>query len=128
MAHRPAGPLLLPLTFILLAAGSARAGEVEVAPFFGLQYGGSLVAPSGRKVAIDVGPQDGASFLVMEYVEGETLAARLERGAMPVDQALKAGIEIASALAKAHREDLYVTPLEGDPKPTPSTSRGRTSG
>jgi serine/threonine protein kinase len=76
----------------------------------------------------DIGVQDGASFLVMEYVEGETLAARLERGAMPVDQALKAGIEIASALAKAHREDLYVTPLEGDPKPTPGTSRGRTSG
>ena len=51
----------------------------------------------------DIGVQDGASFLVMEYVEGETLAARLERGAMPVDQALKAGIEVASALARAHR-------------------------
>jgi len=62
MTHRPAGPLVLPLAFILLAAGSARAGEVEVAPFFGLQYGGSLVAPSGRKVAIDVGPQYGATL------------------------------------------------------------------
>jgi len=62
MTHRPAGSLLLPLACILLAAGSARAGDVEVAPFFGLQYGGSLVAPAGHKVAIDVGPQYGATL------------------------------------------------------------------
>lgn len=51
----------------------------------------------------DIGHDQGISFLVMEYVEGETLAARLEKGALPLDQALRIGIEIAGALDKAHR-------------------------
>ena len=51
----------------------------------------------------DVGSQDGTEFLVMEYIEGETLAARLEKGALPLDQALKVGIEVADGLDKAHR-------------------------
>ena len=51
----------------------------------------------------DVGSQDGTEFLVMEYLEGETLAARLEKGALPLELALKTGIEIADALEKAHR-------------------------
>ncbi len=51
----------------------------------------------------DVGHQDGIEFLVMEYVEGETLATRLERGPMPLAQVLKCGGEIAEALDKAHR-------------------------
>ena len=46
---------------------------------------------------------DGTAFLVMEYLEGETLAERLAKGALPLDQALKTAIEIASALDKAHR-------------------------
>lgn len=50
----------------------------------------------------DVGSQDGIDFLVMEHLEGETLADRLQRGAMPLEEALKAAIEIADALAKAH--------------------------
>jgi len=52
----------------------------------------------------DVGQQDGTHYLVMELLEGETLAQRLERGPMPVDEALKVGIEIADALDKAHRQ------------------------
>jgi len=50
----------------------------------------------------DVGSQDGIEFLVMEYLEGETLADRLVRGSLPLDQALKVAIEIADALDKAH--------------------------
>src|SRR5438876_9900010 len=52
----------------------------------------------------DVGQQDGIDFLVMEYIEGETLANRLRRGPLPLDQALKVAIEIADALDKAHRQ------------------------
>jgi eukaryotic-like serine/threonine-protein kinase len=51
----------------------------------------------------DVGHQNGVDYLVMEYLEGETLAARLQRGALPADQVLRYGAEIASALAAAHR-------------------------
>jgi len=54
----------------------------------------------------DVGSQDGTEFLVMEYLEGETLAARLEKGALPLELALKTGIEIADALEKAHRQGI----------------------
>jgi serine/threonine protein kinase/dipeptidyl aminopeptidase/acylaminoacyl peptidase len=51
----------------------------------------------------DVGSEDGVEYLVMEYLEGETLAQRLERGPLPVDQVLRYGIEIAGALERAHK-------------------------
>src|SRR5262245_20332529 len=51
----------------------------------------------------DVGEQDGTSFLVMQYLEGETLEQRLKKSALPLDQALQYGIQIADALDKAHR-------------------------
>jgi len=54
----------------------------------------------------DVGSQDGADYLVMEYLEGETLAQRLKRGPLPLAQALKVGIEVASALDMAHRSGI----------------------
>ena len=50
----------------------------------------------------DVGRQGDVDFLVMEYLEGETLAARIGRGALPLDDALKVAIAIADALEKAH--------------------------
>jgi Tol biopolymer transport system component/predicted Ser/Thr protein kinase len=54
----------------------------------------------------DVGQQDGIAFLVMEYLEGETLADRLKKGALPLDHALRYGIEIADALDRAHRQGI----------------------
>ncbi len=54
----------------------------------------------------DVGNQDGVEYLVMEYLEGETLAERLLKGPLPTDQALRYGIEIADALDKAHRQGI----------------------
>jgi hypothetical protein len=52
----------------------------------------------------DVGTEGEHSYLVLEYLEGETLANRLVRGAMPLNEALTAAIAIADALDKAHRQ------------------------
>ena len=54
----------------------------------------------------DTGHQDDVDFLVMEYIEGETLAQRLQRGALPIQQVLQYAIEIADALDKAHRKGI----------------------
>jgi len=54
----------------------------------------------------DIGTQDGTDFLVMEYLEGQTLAERLGKGALPLDQVLKIGSEIAQALQKAHQQGI----------------------
>src|SRR5713226_3503416 len=54
-------------------------------------------------VLYDVGHQDGIDYLVMECVEGETLAKRLEKGPLALEQVLKYGEQIADALDKAHR-------------------------
>ena len=50
----------------------------------------------------DIGQQQGAPFLVMEHLDGETLSKRLERGSLPLDQVLRHGIDVCSALAHAH--------------------------
>ena len=54
-------------------------------------------------VVHDVGRHDGIDFLVMEYLEGETLADRIRKGPLPFDQLLTYVIQIADALDKAHR-------------------------
>jgi Tol biopolymer transport system component len=54
----------------------------------------------------DVGHENGVHYLVMELLEGETLADRLAKGPLPIDQALRHGIEIASALDRAHRDGI----------------------
>ena len=54
----------------------------------------------------DVGRDGETDYLVMEYLEGETLSARLGRGVLPVEQVLRYGAEIADALDKAHRQGI----------------------
>src|SRR5690242_19157983 len=54
----------------------------------------------------DVGHQDGTDYLVMEYLEGETLADRLRKGPLPVEQVLKHGVEICEGLERAHRNGI----------------------
>ena len=54
----------------------------------------------------DIGSQGGTDYLVMEYLEGQTLAERLSKGALPLDQVLKIGIEVAQALEKAHQQSI----------------------
>ena len=54
----------------------------------------------------DIGSQDGTDYLVMEYLEGQTLADRLGKGPLPLDQVLKIGTEIAQALQKAHQQGI----------------------
>ncbi len=51
----------------------------------------------------DVGHQDGIDYLVMEHLEGQTLAERLSKGPLPIDQVLKYGAEICEGLERAHR-------------------------
>jgi Tol biopolymer transport system component len=54
----------------------------------------------------DIGEDAGAAFLVMEYLQGETLAARIERSPMPLTEGLRVAIEIVSALDAAHRRGI----------------------
>ncbi|MGH7680543.1 MAG: protein kinase domain-containing protein [Candidatus Eiseniibacteriota bacterium] len=54
----------------------------------------------------DVGHQDGVDYIVMEHLEGENLAARINRGALPAEELLRIAIQVADALDKAHRQGL----------------------
>src|SRR4030095_12512460 len=54
----------------------------------------------------DIGHHDGIDYLVMEYLEGETLAERLQKGPLPLDQALRHAIELAGALDAAHPQGI----------------------
>ena len=72
----------------------------------------------------DIGHQDGTDFLVMEFLEGETLAERLTRGKLPLDEALRTGIQIADALATAHKAGIIHRDLK--PGNVMLTTRGAT--
>ena len=54
----------------------------------------------------DVGHEGETEYLVLEYLEGETLSDRLGKGVLPIDQVLRYGCEIADALDKAHRQGI----------------------
>jgi eukaryotic-like serine/threonine-protein kinase len=71
----------------------------------------------------DVGRQDGLMFLVMERIEGESLADRLAKGALPLDQVLRCGAEIAAGLDAAHRRGIILKP--GNVMPNQRMESGR---
>ena len=52
----------------------------------------------------DIGRQDSTDYLVMEYLEGQTLAKRIEQGSMPTAELLRVAIQICEALERAHRQ------------------------
>src|SRR5258708_4564626 len=54
----------------------------------------------------DIGSQDGTDYMVMEFLEGETLAERLRKGPMPLNEIFKISIAVAEALAVAHRQGI----------------------
>jgi eukaryotic-like serine/threonine-protein kinase len=54
----------------------------------------------------DVGNHEGVEYLVMEFLEGETLTDRIAKGPLPLEQVLRYGIEISDALEKAHRQGI----------------------
>src|SRR5687767_12827652 len=54
----------------------------------------------------DVGTQDGLAFLVMQFVDGETLASRLTRGPLPIDETIPLAGQIADALEAAHERGI----------------------
>src|SRR5512135_2091622 len=51
----------------------------------------------------DVGSHDGTEYLVIELIEGQVLSGRLEKGALPTEQVLRFGVQVADALDRAHR-------------------------
>jgi Tol biopolymer transport system component len=65
-------------------------------------------------VLYDIGKHDGADYLVLEFLEGETLGARLRKGPLPPDQVLKFAAQIADALDKAHRRGVVHRDLKPD--------------
>jgi serine/threonine protein kinase len=54
----------------------------------------------------DIGSEDGTDFLVMEFLEGETLAQRIGKGPLPLNEILKIGIAVSEALSAAHRQGI----------------------
>ena len=62
----------------------------------------SMLRSPNIAVTYDIGEEDGADFIVMEYVDGELLSSRVARGALPVREVIEIGIQVADALDEAH--------------------------
>ena len=82
----------------------------------------------------DVGESDGFAYLVMEYVEGETLLGHIQKGRLPWDRAARIGMLVASALARAHQmgvvhrdlkpENILLLPSDTEPEVVKLTDFG----
>ena len=73
----------------------------------------------------DVGSEGGLDYLVMEYLEGETLEQRLRRGALSIEDALRIGRDIAEAVEAAHRRGIVHRDLKpGNVLLAPSGTKG----
>ena len=98
------------------ASGPPGCGEGAFVAFVGERGGASAVRAGGETISqfshphicslYDVGREGETDYLVMELLEGESLADRLGKGALPTEQVLRYGIEIADALDKAHRQGI----------------------
>lgn len=62
----------------------------------------SLLRSPNIAVTYDIGDYAGADFIVMEFVDGETLAARVAKGPLPVREVVEIGLQVADALEEAH--------------------------
>ena len=72
----------------------------------------------------DVGHDQGLDYLVMEYLQGETLADRLQKGPLPIGELLEIAVQLADALDRAHREGLVHRDLKpGNIMVTPSGAK-----
>ena len=80
--------------------------DIGHAPPSGVGRGGPTSEAASRGAGVPASDEAGIDFLVMEYLEGETLAARLTKGPLPTDQVLRYATEIADALDKAHRKGI----------------------
>ena len=80
--------------------------DIGRAPRSGVGRGGPTSEAASRGAGVPASDEAGVDYLVMEYLEGETLAARLAKGPLPTDQVLRYSTEIADALDKAHRKGI----------------------
>jgi len=64
----------------------------------------------------DIGHQSGVDFLVLEYLEGETLDKRLTKGPVPLEELLRCAVQMADALEKAHRQGIIHRDLSASPR------------
>jgi eukaryotic-like serine/threonine-protein kinase len=99
----------------LYKASDTRLKRAVAIKVFDRQFGDSFVREARAIGSLnhpnicalhDVGHEEGVDFLVMEYLEGETLAQRLEKGPLGLDEAIRIAIAVGDALDKMHREGI----------------------
>jgi TolB-like protein/Tfp pilus assembly protein PilF/predicted Ser/Thr protein kinase len=114
----------LPRRVAIKVISSAGASDSDVRRRF-LREAHAAAALTHPNVAhiYDVGSDDGIDYIAMEYIEGETLAARLVRSAMPIDEIVTVALQIADALAAAHERGVVHRDIK--PSNVMLTTRGQ---